>query len=84
MSLLTLCALTTSLADVPETRNFMGMTIGRAYYRDFYDGFDIYREIAGYQGDVLIVHGTEDSLVKPEHVQLYHGYVQDFLKRHLK
>ena len=105
-------ALYPTLADVPETRNFMGMTIGRAYYRDLYDGFDIYREIAGYQGDVLIVHGTEDSLVKPEysakasnvyrhcelhmifgaghgfmkpeHVQLYHGYVQDFLNRHLK
>ena len=105
-------ALYPTLADVPETVNFMGMNIGKAYYDKFYDGFDIYKEIAGYQGQVLIVHGTEDSLVKPEysakasnvykncelhlifgaphgfympqHVELYHGYVMDFLKRNLK
>ena len=56
-----------TLADVPETVNFMGMNIGKAYYDKFYDGFDIYKEISGYQGEVLIVHGTEDSLVKPEY-----------------
>ena len=105
-------ALYPTLADVPETVNFMGMNIGKAYYDKFYDGFDIYKEIAKYQGDVLIVHGTEDSLVKPEysakasnvykncelhllfgaphgfyqpqHVELYHNYVLDFLKRHTK
>jgi Dipeptidyl aminopeptidases/acylaminoacyl-peptidases len=60
-------ALYPTLADVPETVNFMGMNIGRAYYERFYDGYDIYRDIAGYQGDVLIVHGTEDGLVKPEY-----------------
>lgn len=53
--------------SVPDTVTFMGLRIGRAYYERFYDGFDIYREIAGYQGDVLIVHGTEDGLVKPEY-----------------
>ena len=53
--------------DVPDTVSFMGMRIGRAYYERFYDGFDIYKEIAGYQGNVLIIHGTEDSLVKPEY-----------------
>jgi len=86
--------------------------LAKAYYDKFYDGFDIYKEIAKYQGDVLIVHGTEDSLVKPEysakasnvykncelhllfgaphgfyqpqHVELYHNYVMDFLKRHVK
>lgn len=60
-------ALYPTLADVPETVNFMGMNIGKPYYEKFYDGFDIYKEIAGYQGEVLIVHGTEDSLVKPEY-----------------
>lgn len=53
--------------NVPDTVTFMGMRIGRAYYERFYDGFDIYKEIAGYQGDVLIIHGTEDGLVKPEY-----------------
>lgn len=105
-------ALYPTLADVPETVNFMGMNIGKAYYDKFYDGYDIYKDIAGYQGNVLIVHGTEDSLVKPEysakasnvykhcelhmifgaghgfmqpeHVELYHNYVMDFLKRNLK
>jgi hypothetical protein len=60
-------ALYPTLADVPETVNFMGMNIGRAYYERFYEGYDIYKDIAGYQGDVLIVHGTEDGLVKPEY-----------------
>ena len=45
----------------------MGMNIGKAYYEPFYMGYDIYKEIAKYQGEVLIVHGTEDSLVKPEY-----------------
>ena len=56
-----------TLADVPDTVSIMGMTIGRFYYEKFYDNYDIYQDIAGYQGDVLIVHGTEDSLVKPEY-----------------
>ncbi|MBQ2193897.1 MAG: alpha/beta fold hydrolase [Bacteroidales bacterium] len=53
--------------NIPDTVTFMGLHIGRAYYEPFYDGYDIYKEIAGYQGDVLIIHGTEDSLVKPEY-----------------
>ena len=60
-------ALYPTLADVPDTVSIMGMTIGRFYYEKFYDNYDIYQDIAGYQGDVLIVHGTEDSLVKPEY-----------------
>ena len=53
--------------NIPDTVTFMGMRIGRAYYEPLYDSFDIYKEIAGYQGDVLIIHGTEDGLVKPEY-----------------
>lgn len=60
-------ALYPTLDDVPETVNFMGMNIGKPYYELFYKGYDIYKELAKYQGDVLIVHGTEDSLVKPEY-----------------
>ena len=101
-----------TLADVPDTVSIMGMTLGRVFYEPFYDNYDIYQDIAGYQGDVLIVHGTEDSLVKPEYSAkasnvydhcelhlifgaphgfwkpedkaLYHGYVLDFLNRHLQ
>jgi hypothetical protein len=53
--------------SVPDTVTIMGMLLGRSFYEPFYDDFDIYQEIAGYQGNVLIVHGTEDSLVKPEY-----------------
>ncbi len=60
-------ALYPTRSDVPDTVKFMGMNIGRAYYERFYDDYDIYKEIAGYQGEVLIVHGTEDGLVKPEY-----------------
>ncbi len=60
-------ALYPTIESVPDTVTFMGMRIGRPYYERFYDGFDIYKEIAGYQGDVLIIHGTEDGLVKPEY-----------------
>lgn len=55
-------------ADVPEAHNFMGLDIGRPYYdARFYEGWDIYAEIAQYTGPVLIVHGTNDALVKPEY-----------------
>lgn len=60
-------ALYPTLQDVPQTVNFMGMTIGRTYYERFYQGFDLYAEIARYRGEVLILHGTEDALVKPEY-----------------
>ena len=57
-----------TLDEVPEEYNFMGLTIGKAYYRFFYeDGYDVYDDLAKYKGNVLIVHGTNDSLVKPEY-----------------
>jgi len=57
-----------TLDDVPEVYNFMGLNIGKAYYRFFYeDGYDVYDDIVKYKGNVLIVHGTNDSLVKPEY-----------------
>ena len=75
-------ALYPKLENVPDTVTFMGMRIGRAYYERFYEGFDIYKEIAGYQGDVLIIHGTEDSLVKPEYAALASN-VYDHCELHL-
>ena len=68
--------------DVPDTVRIMGMRIGHAYYDRFYEGYDIYQDIAGYQGDVLIVHGTEDALVKPEYsARASNGY--DHCELHL-
>lgn len=56
-----------TLADVPESLNRMGMKLGRKYYEDFYGDWEIYDAISEYKGEVLIVHGTNDSLVKPEY-----------------
>lgn len=61
-------ALYKTAADIPEKVNFMGLEIGKAYYEPVIDpAFDIYAEIAPFKKDVLIVHGTNDQLVKPEY-----------------
>ena len=59
-------ALFPTVADIPAEYTLMNMTIGRPYYEPVLN-YDIYGEIARYQGEVLILHGTEDSLVKPEY-----------------
>lgn len=48
--------------EIPETMNVMGMTIGKIYNKDAMS-FDIYEVIKSYLGNVLIIHGTSDSLV---------------------
>lgn len=48
--------------NIPETMNLMGMTIGSIYNRDAMS-FDIYDVIKNYNGNVLIIHGTADSIV---------------------
>lgn len=48
--------------ELPDTYKLMGMTIGRAYYEKLAD-YDIYEDIKGYGGDVLIIHGDRDTLV---------------------
>lgn len=53
-------------ASVPETFWCGPMKLGRRYVTDVI-GMEPYREICGYQGDVLIIHGTADTLVKPEY-----------------
>lgn len=64
-------ALYKAAADIPEEINFMGLNIGKAYYEPLLDpSYDIYAEIAPFKKDVLIVHGTNDQLVKPEYSAL--------------
>jgi pimeloyl-ACP methyl ester carboxylesterase len=52
----------TSLAEIPDEVEMMGMRIGRRYYDDIWD-YDIYKHIAAYDKDVLIIHGDRDQLV---------------------
>ncbi len=48
--------------NIPETVNLMGITLGGIYNRDAMS-FDIYDIIANYPGKVLIIHGSNDSVV---------------------
>lgn len=47
--------------NLPETMDLMGMTVGRIYNTDAIS-FDIYDVIANYPGEVLIIHGTNDTI----------------------
>ena len=47
--------------NIPETMNLMGTTIGSIYNRDAMS-FDIYDQMKAYDGKVLIIHGTSDSI----------------------
>lgn len=51
-----------TVSAIPETTNFMGMTVGRDYFESVYD-YDVYTDITRYTEDVIIVHGTADSVV---------------------
>lgn len=51
-----------SVDDIPETEEMMGVTVGAIYSRDAMS-FDIYDEIGKYTGDVLICHGDKDTTV---------------------
>ncbi|MBE5953913.1 MAG: alpha/beta hydrolase [Lachnospiraceae bacterium] len=46
----------------PDEMKCAGMLLGRCYLEDAYD-IDIYEEIKGFDGDVLIVHGSKDKNV---------------------
>lgn len=54
------------LSNIPEEPELMDMTIGRRYYSDIWD-MDLCKEAALYTGNVLILHGTDDSLVPYEY-----------------
>ena len=48
--------------EIPDTSFFLWMNVGRAYFEPLI-GYDIYEEIAAYEGDVLLIHGDADSIV---------------------
>ncbi len=49
--------------NIPERINCGPMKLGRCYATDVID-MDPYEQIKSYRGPVLIVHGTEDNIVK--------------------
>ena len=52
-----------SLDKVPDTYSVLGFaTVGKIYYKDA-TSFDIYDLMPDYDHDVLIIHGTNDSVV---------------------
>ncbi len=48
--------------DIHEVSRVLGMNLGRIYHEDALS-FDIYDVMGGYEGDVLIFHGTADDFV---------------------
>lgn len=50
------------LMYVPESFTFMEMELGRVYCEDIWE-LNPYQEIESYKGEVLILHGTQDSVV---------------------
>lgn len=49
-------------SNIPEVINHIGYQIGRNYYLGILD-MDCFEAIQGFNKDVLIIHGTKDSLV---------------------
>ena len=50
------------LDRLPERMEVMGLTLGPVYHRDALS-FDVYDLLPRYPGPVLLMHGTEDTLV---------------------
>lgn len=59
---------------VPEEAEMGGHLVGKRYLQDALE-VDIFDAIKGYDGDVLIIHGSDDEVVSPEYsvraVQVY-------------
>lgn len=51
-----------SRENIPEWPYAFTMTVGRHYYLDTID-LDVYNTIKNYEGDVLLVHGDQDTVV---------------------
>ena len=51
-----------STDEIPDTYYFMWMDVGRAYFEPLI-GYDIYADAAGYEKDILLLHGDQDSIV---------------------
>ena len=66
---------------VPDEMKCAGITLGRCYLEEAYD-IDIYEEIKGFDGDVLIVHGSKDKSVDISYSQkAYETYLSVESKR---
>lgn len=52
----------TSANEIPDVMQQFGMTVGRQYYTDVLN-MDVYQEIGSYPRNVLIIHGSDDSIV---------------------
>lgn len=64
-------------ADIPEIVNCGPMKLGKCYVTDVIN-MDPYEEIKDYFGDVLIVHGTEDNIVKLDYSKkAYEAYLHN-------
>lgn len=48
--------------EIPESTFFLWMEVGRAYFAPLI-GYDIYEDIAGYEKEVLLLHGDADDIV---------------------
>lgn len=48
--------------EIPDSYRIMGRKVGRIYSEGLYD-YDVYEQIAKYEGPVLIVHGDSDRVV---------------------
>lgn len=55
-----------NIEDIPNTYFIMGMEVGKVYNEDARK-FDVYDVIGKYNKDVLIIHGTDDSIVPIEY-----------------
>lgn len=62
--------------NIPEIVNCGPMKLGRCYVTDVI-GMDPFEEIKDYPGEVLIVHGTEDKIVKWDYAKrAYETYLK--------
>lgn len=49
-------------SQIPDSVVLWGMELGRGFIESVY-GMDVFSEIGGYQGPVLILHGDSDEIV---------------------
>ncbi len=54
--------------NIPDTTFFVNMNVGRRFFEDM-RGFDPYKRLRKFKGDVLIIQGSEDNLVNPVYAE---------------
>ena len=57
------------LRDIPDSTFFVNMFVGKEYFKEG-KALDPYKWLHRYSGDVLIMHGTDDTLVPIEYSEL--------------